>query len=174
MTVQGSKVIVTSVDSTHQGQVHVTYQMNVHFESYTLVWVMLCKDVPYLRYGLLVTPYECSTQLIVEHWQTHPMDKWTHPLEPPSIKWLPTAVSLAIILLVLQLELVRLMECGAPHHLSVNVRITLNFTTIKNYVLIIPHVYSILPWPPSTNQWCSHIQWPHHPQRWGVHSCLQL
>ena len=60
------------------------------------------------------------------------MDKWTHPLEPPTIKWLRTAVTLATILLVLQLEPVTLMGRGALLHLSVNVSIiycSLNFLT---------------------------------------------
>ena len=68
------------------------------------------------------------------------MDKWTHPLEPPTIKWLPTAVTLAIILLVLRLEHVRLMECGAPLHLSVNVS-----TTFTDFLSIVHPSCNMLP-----------------------------
>ena len=60
------------------------------------------------------------------------MDKWTHPLEPLTTKWLSTVVTLATILLVLQQEPVTLMGCGAPLSLSVNVSIiyySLNFPT---------------------------------------------
>ena len=59
------------------------------------------------------------------------MDKWIHPLEPPTLKGLPTAVSLAITLLAFQVEHVRLMEHGASLHLSVNVSTTSNFSQIQ-------------------------------------------
>ena len=63
------------------------------------------------------------------------MDKWTHPLEPPIIKWLHTAVTLAIILWVLQLEHVRLMQSGALLHLYVNVSSKLNLLAyLLNYL----------------------------------------
>ena len=60
------------------------------------------------------------------------MGEWTHPLEPPIVKWLPTAATLAIILLVLQLEPVRIMEYGALLHLFVNVSIT--FSTLYDCI----------------------------------------
>ena len=54
-----------------------------------------------------------------------PMDKWRHPMEQPTTKWLSIAVTLAIVSLALQTEHVKLVECGVPLHQSVNVSLVI-------------------------------------------------
>ncbi len=57
-------------------------------------------------------------------WTPPLMEQWAHPLEPPSWWLLPTPVTLDTLWLEIWLELVKLMECGAPVNLLVNVSVT--------------------------------------------------